>query len=142
MRFDGKILKEIRTSQGMSQRFLARQVGCKGTDIHRYEAGLVTPKIERIEAIAGVLGVAPAVLSGVGVGGGVGGGGGGNWTPREALLIQNLLELGAVRRAKLIGYVEGVAAKSPRPDAAADLAAAAETAKQRASASPGDKKAE
>ena len=58
----GKRVRHARVSVGMTQDELGRQVGVSDAAINQYEAGRNLPRLKRLEAIAGVLGVTTAWL--------------------------------------------------------------------------------
>ena len=111
MAFSGKALKFYRKRAGMQARELATKAKCHGNDIYRYEKGLTAPKSDRIAAIAKVLNINPeeltseekylAVSSQSDQT---------NLTETESNIVSMVLSLVPLRRAKLIGYIEGLLA--------------------------------
>ncbi|OHB56112.1 MAG: hypothetical protein A2Y07_01175 [Planctomycetes bacterium GWF2_50_10] len=109
--FDGKKLKILRVKAGLQQRDIARKIGCKGTEIWRYEAGYFAPRPDRIAQIAKVLNCsADDLMDSEEKAGG--------FSRDDQALIKALIEMDPIRRAKIIGYVDGYLASGTRRDAA------------------------
>ena len=63
----GKIIKELRLREGLTQEELAKRIGTTKQTIYKYEAGIVTNiPSDRLKSIADVLGVNPVALLGLG----------------------------------------------------------------------------
>nr|WP_245215163.1 helix-turn-helix transcriptional regulator [Pararoseomonas indoligenes] len=58
----GQEVRELRRTQGRSQKELARAVGVTGAQMHRYETGTTRIAASRLIAIANALDVGPDVL--------------------------------------------------------------------------------
>lgn len=57
-----KVIKDLRAQQGLSQRHLARLVGCSGPFISDIENGHARPSIRTLRKLAMVLGVSETTL--------------------------------------------------------------------------------
>lgn len=58
----GKKIRQLRISRGLTQKQLAREVGCTDSHITQIERGQVNPSLKRLRMIAGVLQVPVAKL--------------------------------------------------------------------------------
>jgi len=67
--FDGTRLREQRRKMGMTQRQVAREVDVSESVVAHWERGAQRPTVERVAALARVLGVAPTDLTTGGAGG-------------------------------------------------------------------------
>ena len=59
----GKAIKAIRKAQGITQDFVAGEVGCNGSHLHRIETGERQPSDAHLLAICKVLGIHPEDVS-------------------------------------------------------------------------------
>ncbi len=58
----GQLIRRAREAAGLGQNEMAKKVGVEGATAYRWEADRITPGIERLTTIAGVLGVPVADL--------------------------------------------------------------------------------
>jgi transcriptional regulator with XRE-family HTH domain len=89
--FDPDRLRQLRVDAGLTQRELAERTGTDHTTIAKYENGARVPFVERLAALAGALGVAPAELTQAGAG-----------TLVELRVAAGLSQLGAAQLAGLV----------------------------------------
>jgi len=119
--FDGKKLKLIRINAGLHQVDVAKKLGCDGNEIWRYEDGRVKPRPERIPQLAKILNCRPEDFDDSSSLPQTAGG----FSQDDMALIEALLALDPIRRAKIIGYIDGYMASSA-PVAAASASGAAD----------------
>ena len=112
--FDGKKLKLMRINADLQQLDVAKKLDCKGNEIWRYEDGRIKPRPERVEQLAKILNCrvedfedsSPMPLTT------------GGFSQDDIAVIETLLAMDPIRRAKIIGYIVCCAA-SGSPSAAA-----------------------